>query len=137
MATTEKLEKYNYFINGSNQSVEIIPCHDLRENNLYETMQLTFKKKIIEKKASYISCYLSTTHVPLIFNQSNSLITQMVSTPNLYITKSWSVAFIVATLTLSHVSSHVISIFFFVFFLQIKNIFTPFKILIISTINLK
>ena len=47
MATTEKLKKYNYFIYGTNQSVDYpMPQLD-RENNLYETMQLTFKKKII------------------------------------------------------------------------------------------
>ena len=44
-----------------------------------------------------------------------------------YITKSWSVAFNVATLTLSHISSHVISIFFFEFNFKID--FTNFKIL--------
>ena len=46
---------------------------------------------------------------------------------NLYITKSWSVAFNVATLRLSHISCHVITIFFPEFVLQFKNSFYKFK----------
>ena len=42
---------------------------------------------------------------------------------NQYITKSWDVAFNVATLTLSHVSSHVILILFSKFLIQFENIF--------------
>ena len=46
---------------------------------------------------------------------------------NLYITKSWSVAFNVATLTLRHISSHVISIIFFEFVLQLNFFFLILK----------
>ena len=47
---------------------------------------------------------------------------------NLYITKSWSVAFNVAALTLSHISGHVIPVLFF-FTYNFKTIFTNFRII--------
>lgn len=70
MATTEKLEKYNYFIYGSNQSVEIIPCHNLRERIILMNHATNIQKEN-NRKESELYILLPEYHTCTTYIQIN------------------------------------------------------------------